>query len=126
MGLTYDLHVFPENEISKGALQMAQKHLDAHKRAVNWGPDPATLRVLKRAEFDEAVARGAQWVLLDGFACDVGKWGEDHPGGKELVKSRVGKDITEEFKGGFYKHSNAGHNVAHTLRVARIEGYWAQ
>lgn len=126
LGLTYDLNEFPSNEIVKGALQMEQKALDKAKQTVSWGPDPSTLRVLARSEFDAACSAGAQWVLLDGFVLDVGKWAGDHPGGAKLMSSRVGKDITEEFKGGYYKHSNAGHNVAHTLRIARVEGYWAK
>ena len=119
-GLAYDLNIFPQNEISKGKFQMAQKALDAKKAAgkwgsreesaqvaltaakktVYWGPDPDKLEIISRAEFDNAVKNdGKTWCILDGFVLDVGKWAPDHPGGAGLVKSRIGKDITEEFKG---------------------------
>ena len=126
VGLTHSLNVFPSSEIVKGQLQMAQKALDKKKGALYWGPDPAALRVISRATFDARVADGAPWTLLDGFVLDVGKWGADHPGGAGLVKASIGRDITADFKGEVYKHSNAGRNVAQTLRIARIEGYWAQ
>ena len=48
-----------------------------------------------------------------------------HPGGAGLIKAELGADITEKFKGGYYKHSNAGNNLQATLRVARIQGYWS-
>lgn len=41
-----------------------------------------------------------------------------------LLKTEFGNDITEKFKGGYYKHSNAARNLQSTLRVARIQGYW--
>ena len=126
VGLTYDLNVFPAAEIVKGQMQMRQKKLDAEKSTLYWGPDPATLRSITMAEFNKRVRAGAQWSILDGFVVDVEKWAPDHPGGADLVKSGVGKDITEDFKGKVYKHSNAGRNLAQSLRIARIEGYWAQ
>ena len=64
-------------------------------------------------------------MILDGFVLDVQKWAVSHPGGPALITSLIGNDITKEFKGEVYKHSNAGRNVAQTLRVARIEGYWS-
>jgi stearoyl-CoA desaturase (delta-9 desaturase) len=180
-GMAYELNVFPANEVAKGKFQMAQKMLDAKrlagawgsneekaqvalneaKKSVFWGPDPASLVAIAMSDFEAAVRDGKPWCILDGFVLDVGKWAPDHPGGAGLVKSRIGKDITEEFKGdceiaaeeGYerrrlhslhphpahshslflpplsssdYKHSNAGRNVAQTLRIARIEGYWAK
>ena len=126
LGFAYDLRIFPREVIAKGQLQMKQKALDARKGALSWGPNPDALRVLTRAEFDKAVAEGKQWVLLDGFVLDVSLFARDHPGGASLLTGKVGGDIDELFKGKAYKHSNAAHNVAHTLRVARVEGHWAK
>jgi cytochrome b involved in lipid metabolism len=36
----------------------------------------------------------------------------------------MGKDVTEKFKGATYKHSNAARNLAATLRIGRVQGYW--
>ena len=105
---------------------MKQKALHAEMSALHWGPDPASLKVLSKAQFDAAVASGSAWSILDGFVVDVSLWAAQHPGGSGLVRSAVGKDITADFKGEYYKHSNAANNVAAPLRSARIEGYWAK
>ena len=83
-------------------------------------PLPAAALVL----FSRRVKEGACWVLLDGFVLDVEAFYKMHPGGAGLIKSELGADITEKFKGGYYKHSNAAKNMQQTLRVARLEGYW--
>jgi stearoyl-CoA desaturase (delta-9 desaturase) len=65
---------------------------------------------------------------------------EDHPGGQAYVKTRLGRDATTAFHGGYvaspshahshpdsfflsvYDHSNAAQNVLAMLRVGCIEG----
>ena len=126
LGFAHDLRVFPQDEIIKGQLQMSQKALDARKGELSWGPDPSALKVLSSAAFAAGVASGKQWVTLDGFVLDVSLFAKDHPGGEGLLKDKIGEDVTDLFKGKAYKHSNAAHNVAHTLRVARVEGHWAK
>lgn len=158
LGLAYDLRRFPSNEIVKGQLQMQQKALDAAKRTLNWGPDPDALKLYTRKEFESKVADGGkQWAILDGFVLDLEHFAEQHPGGADLITSRVrtacslffpavssvdrsqivcnlntcvsicvqiGKDISEEFRGTYYKHSNAARNLQATMRVGRIQGYF--
>lgn len=126
LGLAYDLRVFPQEVIVKGQLQMKQKALDAKMGKLSWGPNPASLQVLSKRQFEEHVAEGKRWVTLDGFVLDVSLFAKDHPGGEGLLQDKVGQDVSQLFKGQAYKHSNAAHNVAHTLRVARIEGHWAR
>jgi len=123
-GLTYNLKRFPRNEIDKGKLQMKQKALDAKKERLDWGPDPATLPVYTRDQIADKVAAGKQWLILDGFVVDVEAFQAEHPGGKGILKVEMGKDVTEKFKGVIYKHSNAARNLAATLRVGRVQGYW--
>lgn len=50
----------------------------------------------------------------------------DTPSLPPLPPLRADGDSTASFKGEVYKHSNAARNLAETLRVARIEGYWAK
>ena len=40
-----------------------------------------------------------------------------HPGGRDLLLSNIGKDATTAFLGGVYEHSHAAHNVrfAHSI-----------
>jgi stearoyl-CoA desaturase (delta-9 desaturase) len=53
---------------------------------------------------------------------DVSGFVEDHPGGRSLIKSAVGKDATGLFNGGVYEHSNAAHNLLSTMRVGVLRG----
>lgn len=46
----------------------------------------------------------------------------EHPGGKSLIKSAIGKDATALFNGGVYEHSNAAHNLLSTMRVGILRG----
>jgi stearoyl-CoA desaturase (delta-9 desaturase) len=46
----------------------------------------------------------------------------DHPGGKAMIRSGLGRDATAMFNGGVYKHSNAAHNLLSTMRVGVIRG----
>jgi stearoyl-CoA desaturase (delta-9 desaturase) len=124
LGLTYDLKRFPAEAIVKGQLQMRQKRLDERKTRLNWGPEPASLPVYTKAQVKEKVAAGAKWLILDGFVVDVATFEADHPGGANLLRIDYGNDISEKFKGAYYKHSNAAHNLVATMRVARVKGYW--
>lgn len=53
---------------------------------------------------------------------DVTAFVEEHPGGKALIKSAIGRDITAIFNGGVYEHSNAAHNLLSTMRVGVLRG----
>jgi stearoyl-CoA desaturase (delta-9 desaturase) len=53
---------------------------------------------------------------------DVSGFIADHPGGKALIASAVGKDATALFNGGVYEHSNAAHNLLSTMRIGILRG----
>ena len=53
---------------------------------------------------------------------DVTDFIKDHPGGKAMINSGIGKDATAMFNGGIYYHSNAAHNLLSTMRVGVIHG----
>jgi stearoyl-CoA desaturase (delta-9 desaturase) len=125
LGLAHDLKYFPHNEIEKGKLQMRQKNLDAEKRELHWGPDPATLPVVTKEDVNRRVAAGEMLVVLDGFVLNLTKFATEHPGGKGYITSNLGEDVTEKFKTAVYKHSNAAINLSATFRVARVQGYWS-
>jgi stearoyl-CoA desaturase (delta-9 desaturase) len=59
-------------------------------------------------------------VAVAGVIHDVTGFVEDHPGGKSLIKSVVGKDATGVFNGGVYEHSNAAHNLLATMQVVAV------
>jgi len=126
VGLAYDLQTFPQNEIVKGQLQMQHKLLERQKQKLFWGPQPENLPLISEKEFVARAAAGERLMCVDGFALDVAEFMGRHPGGASLLSDRCGKDATSDFKGVYYKHSNAARNLVETLRVARIEGYWSK
>ena len=50
-------------------------------------------------------------VLVGGFIHDLSSFMDQHPGGRGLLSSHIGKDATTAFLGGVYEHSHAAHNV---------------
>jgi stearoyl-CoA desaturase (delta-9 desaturase) len=102
LGLAYNLKAFPQNEIDKGMLQMRQKELNALKLRNDWGPDPARLPLLSRAEFDARCRDGEDLMILDGYVLAVALptpalpagFLPTHPGGEAILRGKRGKDVT--------------------------------
>ena len=61
-------------------------------------------------------------IAVAGVIHDVTDLIKDHPGGKALINSAIGKDATAIFNGGVYLHSNAAHNLLSTMRVGVLRG----
>lgn len=122
LGLAYNLKTFPQNEIEKGRLQQQQKKLDQKRSTLDWGKPLETLPVISWDDFVEQSKNGKAWVAIAGVIHDVGKFIADHPGGKALISSAIGKDATAVFNGGVYNHSNAAHNLLSTMRVGVLRG----
>merc|ERR1712137_1281292 len=123
MGLAYDLKQFRSNEIEKGRVQQLQKKIDQKRSKLDWGVPLVQLPVVGWDDFQaQASANGAALVAIAGVIHDVSPFIADHPGGKTLIKSVVGKDGTAVFNGGVYEHSNAAHNLLSTMRVGILRG----
>ncbi|KAH9880153.1 stearoyl-CoA 9-desaturase [Plenodomus biglobosus] len=121
--LSYNLKTFRSNEIEKGRLQQQQKALDGKRSGLDWGVPISQLPVLSWDEFKaQACAHGAALVAIAGVIHDVSGFIAEHPGGKALISSAIGKDATALFNGGVYEHSNAGHNLLSTMRVGVLRG----
>jgi len=116
-GLAYNLHRFPENEIYKGALQIAEKQLAKRRRLIDWGPSVASVPVMTLV--DLALDKDRTLMAIDGLVYDVSAFVPTHPGGK-IIESYRGKDATAAFTGGVYAHSRAARNLLHTMLVARL------
>ncbi|RAL64282.1 hypothetical protein DID88_002174 [Monilinia fructigena] len=65
---------------------------------------------------------GRALVAVAGVIHDVTDFVKEHPGGKALITSGIGKDATAIFNGGVYNHSNAAHNLLSTMRVGVLRG----
>jgi stearoyl-CoA desaturase (Delta-9 desaturase) len=121
VGLAYNLQKFSQNAIEQGLVQQKQKKLDRWRARLNWGIPIDQLPVIEYDDFkDQSKARSL--VLISGIVHDVTDFVDNHPGGRALISSAIGKDGTAVFNGGVYNHSNAAHNLLATMRVAVIRG----
>jgi len=122
LGLASNLKTFPGNEIEKGRVQQLQKKIDRSRAGLDWG---VPLEKLPLIEWDDFVLRakeGEALVAIGGVIHDVGGFVKDHPGGKALISSAIGKDATAMFNGGVYNHLNAAHNLLSTMRIGVLRG----
>ncbi|KAL2889618.1 Acyl-CoA desaturase [Ceratocystis lukuohia] len=122
LGLAYDLKEFRANEIEKGRVQQLQKKLDQRRSQLNWGTPLDQLPVLTWDAFQADIKNGKALIVIGGIIHDVTSFISEHPGGKALISSAVGKDATSIFNGGVYYHSNAAHNLLSTMRVGILHG----
>jgi len=123
LGLAHNLKQFRSNEIEKGRIQQLQKKIDQKRALLDWGTPLEQLPVMEWDDFkDQATLNGQALIAIAGVVHDVSGFINDHPGGKAIIKSSVGKDATASFNGGVYNHSNAAHNLLSTMRVGVIRG----
>ncbi|KAJ5611729.1 acyl-CoA desaturase [Penicillium herquei] len=122
LGLASDLKRFPSDEIQKCQILQQQKHLDQEKEKHDWGRPISELPAIEWDEYIQAKSQGRLLVVVAGVAHDVTQFIDEHPGGRQLLASGIGKDATEMFYGGVYNHSRAAHIRLEELRVAVIRG----
>src|SRR6195952_2386019 len=123
IGLAHNLKQFRSNEIEKGRVQQLQKKLDQKRTTLDWGIPLEQLPVMEWDDFKEqATTEGRALVAVAGVIHDVSGFIADHPGGRALIASGIGKDATAMFNGGVYNHSNAAHNLLSTMRIGVIRG----
>ncbi len=122
LGLAYDLKEFRQNEIEKGRLQQMQKKLDQKRATLDWGAPLEQLPVVNWDDFVAQAQAGKALIAVAGVIHDVSAFIKDHPGGKALITSAIGKDATAICNGGVYNHSNAAHNLLSTMRVGVLRG----
>jgi stearoyl-CoA desaturase (delta-9 desaturase) len=122
LGMAYDLKTFRQNEIEKGRLQQLQKKLDQKRHTLDWGTPLEQLPVVDWDDYVAEAKNGRGLVAIAGVIHDVTDFIKDHPGGKALISSAIGKDATAIFNGGVYLHSNAAHNLLSTMRVGVLRG----
>lgn len=102
-------------------LQQQQKKLDRKLGVLDWGKP---LTVLPLMEWDDFVEQSATRALIAvaGLVHDVTDFIDEHPGGRSMITSAIGKDATPMFNGGVYNHSNAARNLLAKYRVGIIRG----
>ncbi|KAJ5584991.1 uncharacterized protein N7459_004791 [Penicillium hispanicum] len=122
LGLASNLKQFRANEIEKGRVQQLQKKVDQKRAKLDWGIPLDRLPVVEWDDFLADAHGGKALVVIAGVVHDVTNFVKEHPGGRALIMSAVGKDATAMFNGGVYAHSNAAHNLLSTMRVGVVRG----
>ncbi|KAJ1771980.1 hypothetical protein IW140_002914 [Coemansia sp. RSA 1813] len=122
LGLAYSLKRFPRNEIMKGRATMKLKRAERFAKRVDYGTPVEELAMFTESEFvAEVKERGRKWLVIEGFIYNVEDFIEMHPGGPKLIKSGIGKDMTNAFNGGVYNHHYSARNLMNsTMRVGKI------
>jgi len=100
---------------------MDLKKINERSSKLNWGTPQNDLPVVEFSEFIE-MSKTQPLVLISGIVHDVTGMMEKHPGGRNMLRSGIGRDMTAAFNGGIYAHSNAAHNLLSTMRVAAVRG----
>lgn len=122
LGLASNLKQFRANEIEKGRVQQLQKKVDQKRARLDWGIPLEQLPVIAWDDFVADAQSGKALIAIAGVIHDVTDFIKEHPGGKALISSGIGKDATALFNGGVYNHSNAAHNLLSSMRVGVIRG----
>lgn len=60
-------------------------------------------------------------MCISNVIYDVEEFMPHHPGGRHMIKLNLGKDVTAEFNGTTYWHSNGARNLLHGMQVARLD-----
>jgi len=126
LGLASDLKKFPANEIRRGELEMRAKEVERGRKCIDYGVDIESLPWWTPSEWREraAAAKEERKVLVkeSGIVYDVTRFLAQgrHPGGRAIVTERNGKDVTGDFNGGIYNHTNAARNLMSHWRIARV------
>ena len=126
MGFARNLNKFPINEIRKGEIDMIEKKLSQEKENINYGVDPLTLPIWTKdelkLEIENAKRNKKVYIIIDNIVHDVTSFlsNNKHPGGKSVVIQRNGKDVSKDFNGDVYNHTNAARNLMSHMRIARI------
>ena len=112
----------PKQRNREGPFPAVTKNLDQKRGRLDWGVPLDQLPVMEWDDYVEQAGQGCGLVAIAGVVHDVTDFIKDHPGGKAMIRSGIGKDATAMFNGGVYMHSNAAHNLLSTMRVGVIRG----
>jgi stearoyl-CoA desaturase (delta-9 desaturase) len=122
LGLASNLKTCRRNEIEKGRLQQLQKKLDQKRVTIDWGIPLEDLPLVEWDDYTSRTMNGEALIAVAGVIHDVTDFIKDHPGGKAMIGSAIGKDATAIFNGGVYNHTNAAHNLLSTMRIGVLRG----
>ena len=72
-----------------------------------------------------------QLVILDHYVLDIGKFLDEHPGGRFSLEHNIGRDVSKFFHGGYsleniskvsnHTHSNDARRAVNKFIIAKLE-----
>ncbi len=122
LGLVWDLKETPINFVEWGETDMEQKRLNRRKGKIDYGKKIKDLPIWTSEDVQKRTKEGRILVVIAGVVHDVTSFLKEnkHPGGKRIVIERRGRDVTEDFNGEVYNHTNAARNLMSHMRVAKV------
>jgi stearoyl-CoA desaturase (delta-9 desaturase) len=125
LGLTYNLKMISDEEISKAKIQMNQRYLNEEKAQIQFGKNFDQLPSMTWDQFIATVAAGDKLVVIDELIHDVTNFVHDHPGGRQTLLNYVGTDATNFFEGRDgelkHQHSKEARKYLYALRIAKLK-----
>eukprot|EP01129_Flabellula_baltica_P014795 TRINITY_DN719_c0_g1_i1.p1 TRINITY_DN719_c0_g1~~TRINITY_DN719_c0_g1_i1.p1 ORF type:complete len:663 (-),score=122.68 TRINITY_DN719_c0_g1_i1:695-2683(-) len=116
-GICWDVKRYSKNTIITSKVKLEETILEDIKRKLYWGTPLDQLPQRTWEDIKEGNKNGECLIVIDNIIYDVSGFMSLHPGGEKYLKTYKGLDATAAFNGKVYEHSNAGRNVARTLRV---------
>lgn len=117
LGLASNLQRVSDDTVATVRLQQRQKSYDQKH------DDRASqLPVMSWDQYICETLNGRSLVAIAGFVHDISDFVTEHPGGRALIQSAVGKDATAMFTGGVYDHSNHANTILARHRVGVLRG----
>ncbi|KAJ5948842.1 hypothetical protein N7454_002149 [Penicillium verhagenii] len=120
--LAGDLKRFQQKFIEQGRIRMLYAAVDKRRNKISWGRPLHELPIIEWTEYQERISQGCKLILIEGIVHDISNLIEEHPGGEQILKSRIGTDATAAFNGGIYRHSQAARNLLADARLAVLRG----
>lgn len=133
LGLAYDLKTTNPAQLELARIQMRQFELDKSRSRLQFGRGSDQLPPMLWSEFQALVhqpTRPRYLLVLDGIVYDVENFLTEHPGGRSILLSSLGRDCSDVYNGKepdsqfhmLHAHSKFALSRLETMRVARLVG----
>lgn len=78
-----------------------------------------SLPLMKLPDFNARISKGEQLVILYKYVIDISKFKNEHPGGADVFKGYIGKDVSQLFKS--HNHPDTALKYLTKISIAKYE-----